>query len=86
MALKSLHQFFYYHNKYLNSMKCQEISMGPSMHIIQCSLWTLWSPESGGTMHDVQCRIAPHHLCNFLIMNRPAKKHGVVPQITHLQA
>jgi hypothetical protein len=22
MAIKSLHQFFYYHNKYLNSMKC----------------------------------------------------------------
>jgi hypothetical protein len=36
MAVKSLHQFFYYHNKYLNSMKCREISMGPSIHIIQC--------------------------------------------------
>jgi hypothetical protein len=22
MAVKSLHQFFYYHDKYLNSMKC----------------------------------------------------------------
>jgi hypothetical protein len=22
MAVKSLHQFFYYHSKYLNSMKC----------------------------------------------------------------
>jgi hypothetical protein len=28
MAIKSLHQFFYYQNKYLNSMKCQEINMG----------------------------------------------------------
>jgi hypothetical protein len=36
MAAKSLHQFFYYHNKYLNSMKCQEISMGPSIRTIQC--------------------------------------------------
>jgi hypothetical protein len=31
MAIKSLHQIFYYPNKYLNSMKCQEISMGPSI-------------------------------------------------------
>jgi hypothetical protein len=37
MAVKNLHQFFYYQNKYLNSMKCREISMGPSIHIIQCS-------------------------------------------------
>jgi hypothetical protein len=36
MVIKSLHQFFYYHSKYLNSMKCREISMGPSIHIIQC--------------------------------------------------
>jgi hypothetical protein len=36
MAAKSLHQFFYYHNKYLNSMKCREISIGE----IQCSLYT----------------------------------------------
>jgi hypothetical protein len=36
MAVKSLHQFFYYHSKYLNSMKYREISMGPSIHIIQC--------------------------------------------------
>jgi hypothetical protein len=27
MAVKSLHQIFYYHSKYLNSMKCREISM-----------------------------------------------------------
>jgi hypothetical protein len=33
MAVKSLHQFFYYHS----SMKCQKISMGPFIHIIQCS-------------------------------------------------
>jgi hypothetical protein len=33
MAVKSLHQFFYYHIKYLNSMKCREISMGPSSPI-----------------------------------------------------
>jgi hypothetical protein len=38
MAIKSLHQIFYYHNKYLNSMKCQEISMGPSIGEIQCSI------------------------------------------------
>jgi hypothetical protein len=37
MALKNLHQIFYYHSKYLNSMKCQEISMGPSIWTIQCS-------------------------------------------------
>jgi hypothetical protein len=37
MAIKSLHQFFYYHNKYLNSMKCREINMGPSKCTIQCS-------------------------------------------------
>jgi hypothetical protein len=36
MAVKKLHQFFYYHNKYLNSMKCREISMGPSKCTIQC--------------------------------------------------
>ena len=30
MAVKNLNQFFYYQNKYLNSMKCQEISMSPS--------------------------------------------------------
>jgi hypothetical protein len=35
MVVKSLHQFFYYHSKYLNSMKCQEISMGPSIGEIQ---------------------------------------------------
>jgi hypothetical protein len=28
IAVRSLHQFFYYHNKYLNSMKCQETSIG----------------------------------------------------------
>jgi hypothetical protein len=38
MAVKSLRQIFYYHSKYLNSMKCREISMGPSIRTIQCSL------------------------------------------------
>jgi hypothetical protein len=38
MVVKSLHQIFYYHSKYLNSMKCREISMGPSIRTIQCSL------------------------------------------------
>jgi hypothetical protein len=44
MVVKSLHQFFYYHNKYLNSMKCWQISMGPSKctnqcrSIVQCAL------------------------------------------------
>jgi hypothetical protein len=38
MAVKSLHQFFYYHSKYLNSMKCREISMSPSTGEIQCSI------------------------------------------------
>ena len=38
MALKNLHQFFYYHNKYLNSMKYREIGMDPSIHIIQCTI------------------------------------------------
>jgi hypothetical protein len=37
MAVKNLHQFFYYQSKYLNSMKCREISMGPSIGEIQCS-------------------------------------------------
>jgi hypothetical protein len=36
MVVKILHQF-YYHSKYLNSMKCQEISMGPSIRTIRCS-------------------------------------------------
>jgi hypothetical protein len=39
MAVKSLHQFFYYHSKYLNSMKCREISMGPPIEEIQCRLF-----------------------------------------------
>jgi hypothetical protein len=40
MTVKSLHQFFYYLSKYLNSMKCREISMGPSIGEIQCNqLW-----------------------------------------------
>jgi hypothetical protein len=37
MAIKSLDQFFYYHSKYLNSVKCREISMSPSKCTIQCS-------------------------------------------------
>jgi hypothetical protein len=37
MIVKSLHQFFYYHSKYLHSMKCRELSMGPSICTIQCS-------------------------------------------------
>jgi hypothetical protein len=37
MAIYSLHQLFYYHSKYLNSMKCQEINMGPSICTIQYS-------------------------------------------------
>jgi hypothetical protein len=37
MAIKSLHQIFNYHRKYLNSMKWQEISMGPSIRTIQCT-------------------------------------------------
>ena len=37
MVVKSLYQFFYYHSKYLNSMKCQENSMSPSKCTIQCS-------------------------------------------------
>ena len=41
MAIKSLHRFFYYHNKYLNSMKCREISMGPSIPTIQYNLCSL---------------------------------------------
>jgi hypothetical protein len=36
MPIKSLHQIFYYHSKYLNSMKCREISMGPSKCTNQC--------------------------------------------------
>jgi hypothetical protein len=43
MTIKSLHQFFYYHSKYLNSMKCREISMGPSIRTIQCSISTSWN-------------------------------------------
>jgi hypothetical protein len=41
MAVKTLHQIFYYHSKYLNSMKCREISMGPSIRTIQCSSLSL---------------------------------------------
>jgi hypothetical protein len=36
MAVKVLHQLFYYHSKYLNSVKCQEISMDPYKCTIQC--------------------------------------------------
>jgi hypothetical protein len=36
MTVKSLHQFFYYHSKYLNSMKCREISM--DLSIPKCAL------------------------------------------------
>jgi hypothetical protein len=53
MAVKNLHQFFYYHNKYLNSMKCQAISMGPSIHIIQCTMFALYPkgrPSTGSRM------------------------------------
>jgi hypothetical protein len=45
IAIKSAYQFFYYHNKYLNSMKCLEISMGPSKCTIQCTLFGLWMSE-----------------------------------------
>jgi hypothetical protein len=38
MVVKSLYQFFYFHSKYLNSMKCREISMGPSIRTIQCTV------------------------------------------------
>jgi hypothetical protein len=41
IAVKSLHQFFYYHSKYLNSVKCLEISMAPSKCINHCSLLSL---------------------------------------------
>jgi hypothetical protein len=41
MVVKSLHQIFYYHSKYLNSMKCREISMGPSIRTIQCTSYVL---------------------------------------------
>jgi hypothetical protein len=41
MVVKSLHQIFYYHNKYWNSMKCREINMGPSIHTIQCRMSNL---------------------------------------------
>jgi hypothetical protein len=36
MAIKNLHQFFYYHSKYLNNMKYREISIDPFIHIIRC--------------------------------------------------
>ena len=41
MAIKkftSIFKIFYYHSKYLNSMKCQKISMGPSIRITQCRI------------------------------------------------
>jgi hypothetical protein len=37
MVVKNLYQFFYYHSKYLSSVKCQEISIGPSKCTIQCT-------------------------------------------------
>jgi hypothetical protein len=55
MAVKNLHQFFYYHNKYLNSMKCQEISMDPSKCTIQCTLQEyLRSQPSSYLLYQVQ--------------------------------
>jgi ribosomal protein S17 len=47
MAVKNLHRFFYYHSKYLNSMKCREISMGPSIHIIQCRAMVQYALQKG---------------------------------------
>jgi transaldolase len=41
MGVKSLRQFFYYLSKYLNSMKCQKISLGPSKCTIQYSFQKL---------------------------------------------
>jgi hypothetical protein len=44
MAVKNLHQSFYYHSKYLNSMKRREISMGPSIrNFAQFSVQTSFS-------------------------------------------
>jgi hypothetical protein len=48
MAIKSLHQLFYYHSKYLNNMKCREISMGPSIRTIQCSYLAMYDHHSVG--------------------------------------
>ena len=54
MAIKSLHEFFYYHSKYLNNMKCQEISMGLSIGEIQCRfptdirIFTIFKLKFGG--------------------------------------
>jgi hypothetical protein len=64
MAVKSLHQFFYYHSKYLNSVKCQEISMGLSNCTIQCTLSPIscmkiakdlkaWANQPGLSLDDV---------------------------------
>jgi hypothetical protein len=38
MVVKNFHQIFYYHSTYLNSMKCREINIGPSIHIMQCKV------------------------------------------------
>ena len=53
MAIKSLHQVFYYHNKYLNSVKCWEISMSLSKCTNQCdTIWILsnWSAPCATTV------------------------------------
>jgi hypothetical protein len=38
MVVKSLQFYFDYQSKYLNSMKCREISMGPSICTIESTL------------------------------------------------
>jgi hypothetical protein len=38
MTVKVYINFFSYHGKYLNSMKCREISMGPSIGTILCRM------------------------------------------------
>jgi hypothetical protein len=42
MAIKSFYKKIYYHSKYLNSVKCREICMGPSKCTNQCSICVLY--------------------------------------------
>ena len=60
MAVKSLHQFFYYHSKYLNSMKCRKISIGPSICTIQCIMLCTRHAKVKNSNHKIGSEVIVH--------------------------
>ena len=81
MVVKSLHQFFYYHNKYLNSMKYEEISMGPSIPTIQCTL-LLDTPTLGSGASEMWMRWVTLNKHANMGHGRCRSKHGQVAVIS----